>query len=266
MSYSTECSGTSSVDKSNSVSSGLTVLLPMNAILAQKFTPTSMCLQSVTVKLNQIYVGITGVTIYITPDSSGIPDNINWLTNSYEKSSKTAGQISTVATEYNFPLNIKLPNLNPVWIVVVPDIYDSTYTDGYSYVDIPIGDVTGSTTALKWGTSNWSLRAGETMIYKTYKTLLATSSLVLTQDVNNIYAAAQSSDLRRIVGYNPSNVEFYRASTLKTGSWTDTISKSGLVSGTYYFFLYNASDVANASASIVVSVTCPTLNTNLTIT
>ena len=77
----------------------------------------------------------------------------------------------------------------------------------------------------------------------------------ITQDSTGIYVSVFNVVTPgRIVGYTPNSVEFYRASTLRTGTWTDSISKSGLVSGTYWFFLYDADDIATDSGSVDVQI------------
>lgn len=169
MAYSNECTGTPVVDKSNTTE-GFNVLLGLPHAIAQKFTPSSLCLESVTIKVGQIYAGTSGVTVYITPDVSGLPSNTNWIGSSYGYYTRQSNEVSTLNTLINFPLNIKLPNLNPVWIVVVPSIYDPNYDDGYYYLELPVGDVITTGTAMKVKNSNWSLRSGEILVYKTFKT------------------------------------------------------------------------------------------------
>jgi len=69
----------------------------------------------------------------------------------------------------------------------------------------------------------------------------------------------------RIVGYTPSSVEFYRAPSLKTGTWTDTISTMGLVPGTYWFFLYDANNVVIGSEAASINITTQTSTITFTV-
>ncbi len=168
LTYGTECSGTATIDRSNTTA-GFQVSINMNNAFAQKFTPTSRCLQSVTLRAKQVYANQVGIVVYITPDVSGHPDQSNWMSMSVGTASKSYSQVPDYYTDLNFVLNTLLPNTNPFWLVVIPDIYDPNYDTGLGYLDFEVGDIIGSTTAMKTGTNNWSLRAGETMVYKTWK-------------------------------------------------------------------------------------------------
>ena len=168
LTYATDCSGTATVDKSNTTA-GFNLTLGMPHAIAQKFTPTSMCLQSVTIRAKQVIFNNVGMTVYIVQDVSGVPSS-NWPNSYLATASKAYNQVPTTYTDLNFVLNLKLNNLNALWIVVVPSIYDPTVDTGLTYIDLEDGDVSGSTTAFKVGTTNWSLRPGDSLVYKTWIT------------------------------------------------------------------------------------------------
>jgi uncharacterized protein YjdB len=266
LTYATECSGTSTVDKSNSTS-GYNITLGMPHAIAQKFTPTSMCLQSVTIRAKQVYSGVTGLNVYITPDISGQPDNSNWMGSSLATVSKTYDQIPTTYTDLNFVLNLKLNNLNPLWIVIVPGIYDPNYDDGNVYIDLEDGDVPTSTTATKIGTSNWSIRSGDSLVYSTYKTTYASSPVLTTIVVSPTSASiniGSSSQLAAIC--KDQNTNTMTCPTPLTWSSSDTSKATvdstgkvtGIAAGTSNITATYGSVTSNPS-TITVSSTTPTL-------
>jgi hypothetical protein len=73
----------------------------------------------------------------------------------------------------------------------------------------------------------------------------------IRQDSTKIYISVSTNVPGRVVGYGVTDQEFYRGQ-LKTGSWTESILKTGLVAGTYWFFLYDANDNPFESGQITL--------------
>lgn len=267
LTYVTECSGTGTqtVDKSNSTS-GFNLTLGMPHAIAQKFTPTSLCLQSVTIRAKQVFSGSAGLDVYITPDVSGHPDHSNWMGNRLAKVSKAYDQVPITYTDLNFVLNLKLNNLNPLWIVVTPSVYDQNTDSGLSYIDLEDGNVATSTTALKVGTTDWSLRSGDSLVYKTWKTTytpLPVLSSIVVSPASAPVNVGSSSQLTAICKDQNS-----ATMTCQTLTWTSTdtskatVDPSGLVTGvatgtTNITATYGS--VTSNSSTITVSSVTPVL-------
>ena len=158
MTYTTECSGTVTVDRQLSSTGSLATIIMTDAA-AQRFVPTSRCLKNVVLRLSKVLSN--DVYVEIREDSSGLPKGnpqVTGIGSGFIASSTISySSIPTFPTfgQVTIPFDIILPNLNPVWIVTCLYAYISPCTpypspcsDTNYYVD---GGGTGTGTATEYG-------------------------------------------------------------------------------------------------------------------
>ena len=173
MQYSNYCSGTVSIDRSNT--SGTAQGIWLSDAYAQKVNPTSKCLKSVILSLaddsyhNDMYVEIRR-------DSGGLP-------NGNPQSSGNLGNVtipgSSISTYPNFGdvtvnLNILLSDsdvTNGVWIVVCSQFYDPNSGDitFYHYTKTGASGTTNEHMAFKSATLPWQGFNNSNLYFKTNK-------------------------------------------------------------------------------------------------
>jgi len=152
MTYTTECSGTITVDRQLSSAGSLATIIMTDAV-AQRFVPTSRCLANVVLRLSKVLNN--DAYIEIKPDSGGLPSGNPQSGTIYKSATIPYTSISSFPTfrEVTVPLSVVLPDLNPVWIVVCLYAYVSpcnvpSCTDTSFYVD---GGGSGTGTSTEYG-------------------------------------------------------------------------------------------------------------------
>lgn len=168
LAYSDTCSGTPVLDQS-STGEDVDDYIPVGIrnVYAQKFTPTSKCLSSVTLKIKK--VADVGATIRICSDNNGYPDfpasNLGEYTKHYS-------ELSFSYAEANFPLNIILPNISPVWIVITSNYDPNSLYTAEMIRAASLYVSSGNNFAGKVANNPWRYYTGKP-VFKTFKQYIA---------------------------------------------------------------------------------------------
>lgn len=171
MVYTTNCTGTPVIDQSNILESDTEFFsTKLSYAYARKFIPTSRCLSSISLKLKKVAAG-GSVTVQICTDNNGFPNFPSGVLGEFTRES----EILSVYSEINFPLNIELGDLNPIWIVITSN-YDPLEQDLNPLVDVANKYETLSNNfAFKSGNLDWSY-VGWNPVFKTFKQTYGTET------------------------------------------------------------------------------------------
>lgn len=129
MVYVDNCPGPANTDRFNNNSGSSNPYEPglyINNIEAQRFVPTSRCLDSVVLRIKRVTSDTSlGVIVDIVQDDGSGNPNISASFASYT----IPGSTIPTANYSNITININvvLNNLNPLWIIARSSIYDGTY-------------------------------------------------------------------------------------------------------------------------------------------
>lgn len=167
MSYSTECTGSASIDRQSTSYGYLQPGVHMDEAYAQRFVPTSRCLDSVTLRMKRDQ----GIDVYveIRNDSSGNPGNIGSGYLGQYRIPYTS--IPASFSNITIPFGIIFPDLNPKWIVMYSAVYDPNYFDPMVLFDIDGDTIADSVeySSFKGGNNNWSNSTGRKFYFQTSK-------------------------------------------------------------------------------------------------
>jgi hypothetical protein len=167
MSYATECTGSATVDRQSTSYGGVQPGVHMDEAYAQRFVPTSRCLDSVILRMKRDQD--VDVYIEVRNDSGGNPGNIGSGYLGQYRVPYTS--IPTAFSSINIPFGIVLPDLNPKWIVMYSAVYDPNYSDTTIWFDLD-GDTIADTveySSSKVGNNSWNNSTGRKFYFQTYK-------------------------------------------------------------------------------------------------
>ena len=168
MSYATECTGSTTIDRQQTSYGGYQPGAHMDVAYGQRFVPTSKCLDSVVLRMRRIEN--FDVDIEIRSDNGGIPAGnisgyLGWYRIPYTS-------IPTSFSNINIPFGIILPSLSPKWIVICSEKYDPDFFDPAVFFDLDGEIITNATeySAVKVANDAWNI-GGTThqLYYQTFK-------------------------------------------------------------------------------------------------
>lgn len=169
MAYSDECTGSVTVDRQQTSYGGYQPGDHMDEAYAQRFVPTSRCLDSVTLRMRRIET--IDVDIEIRDDSGGIPSGS--IGSGYLGRYRIPyTSIPTSFSNITIPFGIVLPDTNPKWIVIYSAVYDPNYFDPMVLFDLDGDTITDPIeyAAVKIGTDAWNIGGTNRKFYfQTYK-------------------------------------------------------------------------------------------------
>ena len=133
MTYADNCTGNSVIDRGSITYGGYQPGVYTDEVYAQRFVPTSKCLDYVTLRLRKIVN--QDVVVEIRNDYNGSPTTP--IGSGYlGRYQIPHASISTSFENINIPFNIIFSSLTPKWIVIVSKLYDPNYYDGTLLFDI----------------------------------------------------------------------------------------------------------------------------------
>lgn len=168
MSYTENCTGTPTTDRESPYYGGSQLAAWMDEAFAQRFEPTSKCLDSIKLRIrrNVDY----DIYVEIRRDSGGVPSGD--IGSGYLGRYRIPySSIPTSFTIINIPFKIVLPNLDPKWIVIYSSLYDPNYHDETNLFEIT-GDIIDDNieySAYKSGNNPWILAKNRKFYFITYK-------------------------------------------------------------------------------------------------
>lgn len=167
LNYGSECSGSPALDRSYTTTNPADYIpIAMKFAYAQKFTPTFRCLSSVKLRVRKVLD--VDATVAICSDSGGKPAFPTGILGEFTRS---YSELSYSFTEVDFPLNILLSNLNPLWIVIT-SMYDPNYTLEDTLIEVDAfwdTNGNGNNLCFKNGTNAWIYKAYARPFFKTMK-------------------------------------------------------------------------------------------------
>lgn len=170
--YASNCSGTSTIDKSQTIENDVWPVRVQDAY-AQKFIPTSKCLESIKLRLANGSTGFNeGAIVQIRRDSGGVPtgnpDDTQYLGQYIVPREELISSYKTII----IPLNIELQDsdlVNGVWIVITSGIYDPDFIiEPSDYLRIS-ASTSGSGLLGKISNGPWISISPGSLFYQTYK-------------------------------------------------------------------------------------------------
>jgi uncharacterized protein YjdB len=174
MTYPTECTGTSAVDRQNTSYGGWQPGVYSDDIYAQRFIPTSRCLYSIVLRMKKVLPDF-GISIQIRDDVGGFPNMYSELM-SYTVPSNS---LPTSFSDVTVPCGILLDNTISKWITVSSEIYDPNLFDGREYFALDAAMISDANeySAQKTANNAWT-NHGKTskLCFKTFKLSYATQN------------------------------------------------------------------------------------------
>lgn len=177
LAYPDNCTGTTTVSAKNMSFGGYRPSLYMDTAVAQRFIPTSRCLDLIILRMRKVQN--YDVLIDITNDNAGLPN----LSSSLGTFTIPASSLDTMFDDIFVPIGIVLNNLNPIWIVVRSELYDPAIPDPMELTQLD-GDMVSSSTqysATKVGVDSWYPHTNSQLYFREYeKTYGSISTITVT--------------------------------------------------------------------------------------
>jgi len=272
MQYGTYCSGTPTLDRSNTNGSR-ELSVQIYTAFGQKIKPASKCLANVVLRLaidsanpNDMFVEIRE-----SDPSTGLPrgdpNSPNYQLGFYRIPESSLQRYPSFS-DITIPLNILLSDshiTNGVWIVVFMYIYDPTRTDSYPYGYIK-EDTFGTSNeyfAAKSGLLSWEGSTSINLYFKTNKQTYSVPSVLTTITISPTTATVNIGQTQQFTAVckDQNNVIM----TCPTLTWNSsntaaaTISGTGLLTGASTGTTNVTASAAGVTSNIAaVTVTTPT--------
>lgn len=182
LAYEDSCAGAPAIDQSSTDENiNDYISVGISDIYAQKFIPTSKCLSSIVLKLKKV-IPSANATIYISEDAIGFP---NFPASQIGVSTIESSELSDTYAEVNFPFNIILPNLNPLWIVI-SSMYDPNHPFPEEMLNIAaISRLSETNSAIKVENNSWAYTTRKP-VFKTFKNTEGSLKWKCVDKTNNV--------------------------------------------------------------------------------